>query len=85
MFLVENYVVLHQIQQLGYHNSNLMLKWDSPFKRQALKYFEYFLKGYFDDAHQPNLQNVFESLVNRSLVLYHIKTLAPKIENWWIH
>ena len=31
--LIENYdVVLHEIQQLCYLNSNLMLRWDSHFK-----------------------------------------------------
>ena len=29
--MVENHVVLHEIQQLGYLNSNLVLRWDSPF------------------------------------------------------
>ena len=33
--LVESHAVLHEIQQLGYLNSNLMLRWDSAFKNCA--------------------------------------------------
>ena len=43
--LLKNQVVLHEIQQLGYLNSNLMLRWDSPFKSHFTCYACHFYKS----------------------------------------
>ena len=72
--LVENHVILHEIQQLGYLNSNLMLLWESPFYKIALSRNSMALALKIPDSERAKFTYICTTQARAQLFIYSGKS-----------